>query len=110
MERLQDKRKDAGEKNPQQHVLHCTIGPAEARTLDLAINGREPKARLDAWKAAKSPSRYGHGYTCFYIDHVLQADLGCDLDFLAGGNGQTWIGNLTDGATRGDDDGTGART
>jgi dehydratase ilvD1 len=59
----------------------------EARKLDLIIGERELHARLAAWKAAKPPSKYGRGYYRLFIDHVLQADLGCDLDFLAGGSG-----------------------
>jgi dihydroxy-acid dehydratase len=59
----------------------------EARKLDLLIGERELQARLAAWKAAKPPSKYTRGYYCLHIEHVLQADLGCDLDFLAGGSG-----------------------
>jgi hypothetical protein len=32
--------------------------------------------------SGKPPSKYGRGYHRLFIDHVLQADLGCDLDFL----------------------------
>ena len=59
----------------------------EARKLDLLIGERELQARLAAWKAAKPPSKYTRGYYRLHIEHVLQADLGCDLDFLAGGSG-----------------------
>jgi hypothetical protein len=59
----------------------------------FALDGRftprfmMPHGPEDAKNAAKPPSKYGRGYRCFFIDHVLQADLGCDLDFLTGARG-----------------------
>ena len=45
-----------------------------------------PQAELDARRAAWSPdpSPYTRGYAKLYIDHVLQAHQGADLDFLVG--------------------------
>ena len=60
-------------------------GPS--RKLDLVLSDREIDDRLAAWRAAKVPTKYQRGYSRLYIDHVQQADLGCDLDFLAGGSG-----------------------
>ena len=41
---------------------------------------------LDARRAAWQPDdpHYTRGYAKLYIDHVLQADQGADLDFLVG--------------------------
>jgi dihydroxyacid dehydratase/phosphogluconate dehydratase len=43
--------------------------------------------RLKAWRADRRPPTYTRGYAKLYIDHVLQADKGCDLDFLVGASG-----------------------
>jgi dihydroxy-acid dehydratase len=50
------------------------------RRLDLLISEEEMQDRLSHW----SPPVYEHlrGYPRLYIDHVLQADEGCDFDFL----------------------------
>lgn len=52
----------------------------EQRRLDLAIAASELKARLDAYHPP--PPKYRRGYGAMYLEHVLQADQGCDLDFL----------------------------
>ena len=41
--------------------------------------------RRKAWKAPKAPLE--RGYWKLYIDHVLQASDGADLDFLVGKSG-----------------------
>ncbi len=61
----------------------------EARRIDLLIEPDELKSRLAAWQAAnadpasptarKIPTR---GYARLFEDHILQADQGCDFDFL----------------------------
>ncbi len=51
-----------------------------ARRLDLLISDAELQARLAAWTPPLR--RYGRGYPRLYIEHVLQADEGCDFDFL----------------------------
>jgi dihydroxy-acid dehydratase len=50
------------------------------RRLDVLISGDELASRL----AQQSPRQSPHlrGYPRLYIDHVLQSDEGCDLDFL----------------------------
>ena len=55
------------------------------RRLHLAISDEEMARRLAAWKAPKPPM--DSGYWKLYVDHVLQADEGVDLDFLVGKRG-----------------------
>lgn len=50
------------------------------RRLDLLISEQEMKDRLSAWSPPSS--EHLRGFPRFYIDHVLQADEGCDFDFL----------------------------
>jgi dihydroxy-acid dehydratase len=54
----------------------------EARTLDLLVDD----ATLDGRRAAWTPPerKDARGYRRLYEDHVLQANEGCDLDFLRG--------------------------
>ncbi|GAA4211035.1 IlvD/Edd family dehydratase [Actinocatenispora rupis] len=56
-----------------------------ARRLHLDVPEAELARRRAEWRAPE-PS-YDRGYARLYVDHVLQADRGCDLDFLAGGSG-----------------------
>jgi L-arabonate dehydrase len=57
----------------------------EKRTLNLLVSEEELKKRRKAWVAPKP--RATRGYTTMFIDHVTQADKGCDFDFLVGGSG-----------------------
>jgi dehydratase ilvD1 len=59
------------------------------RKLELMVSADEIERRLAAWRAAKPASKYDRGYYKLYIDHVLQADRGADLDFLVGASGAT---------------------
>jgi len=52
----------------------------DQRRLDLDIPADELKSRLAAIRP-RAP-RYRRGYGAMYLDHVLQADEGCDFDFL----------------------------
>jgi dihydroxyacid dehydratase/phosphogluconate dehydratase len=54
----------------------------EARTLDVLLDDAELARRRDAWTAP--PRKDVRGYRRLYEDHVLQANEGCDLDFLRG--------------------------
>lgn len=55
------------------------------RRLQLLISEEELAARRAAWLApAPAASR---GYVSLYINHVLGADKGADLDFLQGSSG-----------------------
>jgi L-arabonate dehydrase len=50
------------------------------RRLDLLISEPEMVERLSQW--TPQVSEHLRGYPRLYIDHVLQADQGCDFDFL----------------------------
>jgi L-arabonate dehydrase len=60
----------------------------EAGTLRIDIGEDEIRARLAQWADAREdrPEDRG-GYRGLYIEHVLQADEGCDFDFLVGCRG-----------------------
>ena len=51
----------------------------EARRLDLLVSEEELADRRSDWR---QPSKAERGYVRLYQEHVLQADEGCDLDFL----------------------------
>jgi L-arabonate dehydrase len=55
------------------------------RRIQLHISDDEMARRLAEWKAPEPPLK--SGYWKLYIDHVLQADEGVDLDFLVGKRG-----------------------
>ena len=58
----------------------------EAGTLHLDIDDAELARRMAAYQAPRSHGE-GGGYQRLYVNHVLQADEGCDLDFLVGCRG-----------------------
>ena len=72
----------------------------EEQRLDLDIPAAEIQRRLAELGPAES--HYSRGYGALYLDHVLQANEGCDFDFLRGrsGDGDTeplgllsgWVG------------------
>jgi dihydroxy-acid dehydratase len=53
----------------------------QARALDLLVDSDELAARRAAW--TPPPPHYQRGYGALFSEHVLQADEGCDFDFLA---------------------------
>jgi dihydroxy-acid dehydratase len=55
------------------------------RGLHLRVDKAELTRRRKAW-SAPAPGMES-GYQRLYVDHVLQADRGCDLDFLVGERG-----------------------
>jgi dihydroxy-acid dehydratase len=57
----------------------------DSRKLELRVSDDELNRRKAAWKPA--PVTWTGGYQRLYIDHVLQADQGADLDFLVGCRG-----------------------
>jgi len=57
----------------------------EKRKLHLHITDDELKRRKAAWISPKPMAE--RGYVRFYINHVQQANLGADLDFLVGKSG-----------------------
>jgi dihydroxy-acid dehydratase/L-arabonate dehydrase len=60
----------------------------DAGRLHVDIDEKEMTARLAEWKESqqRNPAD-ASGYRNLYIDHVLQADQGCDFDFLVGCRG-----------------------
>jgi len=58
---------------------------AANRRLTLELSVEEIAARRHDWRSPPPPMR--GGYQKLYVDHVLQADRGCDLDFLLGTRG-----------------------
>ena len=59
------------------------------RKLELLIPEAELAARTHAWRHDPPPVQHSRGYYRLYVEHVLQADQGCDLDFLTGASGST---------------------
>ena len=57
------------------------------RKLELLVPAAELKTRLSNWQESRPAPKYSRGYYRLYIDHVTQADHGCDLDFLTGASG-----------------------
>lgn len=57
----------------------------DARTLSLLVDEAEIRRRRAAWQPAEPLAT--RGYVKLYVDHVLQANDGADLDFLVGGSG-----------------------
>jgi len=57
----------------------------ENRRLHLDVADAELQRRRTGW--TPPPPAMVSGYQKLYIDHVLQADRGCDLDFLVGKRG-----------------------
>ena len=54
-----------------------------ARKLQLALPGTEIHDRLSNFTPPRR--HYGRGYGRLFLDHVTQANLGCDFDFLVPG-------------------------
>lgn len=54
------------------------------RRLHLDVSDEELARRKLAWQPPVKPER---GYVKLYVEHVQQAHLGADLDFLVGGSG-----------------------
>jgi dihydroxy-acid dehydratase len=50
------------------------------RRIDLLVDEAELARRRAAWVPPPKPAR---GYARLYAEHVMQADKGCDFDFLA---------------------------
>ena len=50
------------------------------RTIDLLVSEKELAERRKSWTPPVAPP--ARGYAKLYMDHVLQAEQGCDFDFL----------------------------
>ena len=61
-------------------------GPA--RTLTLQVSDAELARRAADPALARPASPYVRGWAKLYVDTVLQADRGCDQDFLVGSSGE----------------------
>ena len=57
----------------------------EARRLHLDVSEQELEKRRAAWKPPQPPMK--GGYQQLYVERVMQADKGADLDFLTGCRG-----------------------
>ena len=55
------------------------------RRLHLNVSDEELKTRRQNWQPPKLQDE--RGYAQLYVNSVMQADTGCDLDFLVGGSG-----------------------
>lgn len=55
------------------------------RRLHLDVSVEELAKRRSNWKP--SPPHMNRGYVKLYLDHVMQADKGADMDFLVGNSG-----------------------
>ncbi|HET7001296.1 MAG TPA: dihydroxy-acid dehydratase, partial [Puia sp.] len=59
------------------------------RKLNIRVTDKEFEERKKRFQF--SPPMASRGYVKLYIDHVQQAHLGADLDFLIGGSGSTVV-------------------
>jgi dihydroxy-acid dehydratase len=59
------------------------------RTLDADVPVAEWSTRAPSARSAAAFAAPLRGWERLYVDHVLQADTGADLDFLVGGSGPT---------------------
>jgi dihydroxy-acid dehydratase len=53
------------------------------RRLTLAVSDTELAERRAAWR--QPPPKYPRGYGALYLQHISQANEGCDFDFLEAG-------------------------
>jgi dihydroxy-acid dehydratase len=54
----------------------------DARRIDLLIEDAELLRRLEAWRQSARREVPSRGYAKLFEEHILQADEGCDFDFL----------------------------
>ncbi len=55
------------------------------RTLTLKVTDEELEKRRKAWRPPEQEA--ARGYVKIFVEHVEQAEKGCDFDFLTGGSG-----------------------
>ena len=53
------------------------------RRLELKVSEEELEKRRADWQ--QPPAKYGRGYGALYLQHITQANEGCDFDFLESG-------------------------
>jgi dihydroxy-acid dehydratase len=54
------------------------------RKLDLLVDQAELATRRSEWERQRSGAQFDRGYGRMYSEHVMQAQFGCDFDFLRG--------------------------
>ena len=59
----------------------------DARPLHLDVSDEELAARTQSVESAAAFAAPTRGWAKLYVDHVMQADTGADLDFLIGASG-----------------------
>ena len=68
------------------HAIHqphfLRLGGVELPRLAAGVAGAPKTGDKAAWKPR--PPKFTRGYGRLFLDHVLQADDGCDFDFLRG--------------------------
>ncbi|MDB5881102.1 MAG: dihydroxy-acid dehydratase [Ramlibacter sp.] len=52
----------------------------QARRIDMLVEPQEIARRRDAWRPPQP--KFTRGYGVLYLNHIQQADTGCDFDFL----------------------------
>ncbi|MGO4304150.1 L-arabinonate dehydratase [Cupriavidus sp. RAF12] len=57
------------------------------RRIELRVSDEELARRRATWEPPKP--RFGRGYGWMFTEHILQADEGCDMDFLQTSFGET---------------------
>jgi dihydroxy-acid dehydratase len=65
-------------------VISLDVG---ARRLDVEVGEEELARRVPSEASAQAYAAPCRGWERLYVDHVLQADTGADLDFLVGSSG-----------------------
>src|SRR6185312_9106114 len=55
----------------------------QARRISLAVSDEELEKRRADWQ--QPAAKYGRGYGALYLQHITQANEGCDFDFLEAG-------------------------
>jgi dihydroxyacid dehydratase/phosphogluconate dehydratase len=53
------------------------------RRLTLDVKDEVLDQRRAGWQ--QPPAKYGRGYGALYLEHISQANEGCDFDFLEAG-------------------------
>ncbi len=64
----------------------------EERSLNLIVEAEELEKRRSAWTRPQPADK--RGYVRMFLQHVEQADRGCDFDFLKGGSGSVVLRDL----------------
>ena len=76
------RRRPAGGNRPRRGDPRLMLD-VEARVIELLIDTAELQRRLAAWKVSPPQRHIPHrGYARLFEECVLQADQGCDFDFL----------------------------